>query len=52
MRKPGSYVADKGKVKPNPKDHAMTERGKNKAAHSVEAKRTAQVPQPQEVTHE
>lgn len=42
MRKPGSYIADKGKVKPNPNDAAMAERGKNKAAHSVDAKRQAQ----------
>jgi len=46
MRRPGSYVADKGKLKPNPKDPAMTERGKNKAAHSVDAKRQAQQPAP------
>jgi len=44
MRKPGSYVAEKGKLKPNQNDQAMTERGKNKSAHTVESKRQAQQP--------
>lgn len=42
MRKPGSYIKDKGKIKPNSQDEAMTARANSKGAQSVDAKRKAQ----------